>query len=264
VAEAEGVLDDHDVSLVVLDLGLPDIDGRELLVRLKGRPGAAEIPVVVLTGKGGDMPRTECLALGAEAFFEKPFDPRSLSAAVSATLKRLTEITLTSRLDPLTGLLNRAAFRDVYVRMQERASRSHEPLSVAILDLDSFKAVNDRHGHAMGDQVLQRTALVLTRFLRRSDAVARWGGEEFTLLLCADPEAACRAVEDALAGLRREEFAGAGGATFHVTFSAGVAPVHKTATLEEAIEVADRALYLAKAAGKDRVLRAEEAPDVGT
>lgn len=155
--------------------------------------------------------------------------------------------------DPLTGLPNRAALGVAFARIRPLCERADEPLCVALLDVDHFKAINDRHGHASGDEVLQRLANVVPGLLRGSDLLARWGGEEFALVLPRTPVAgAATAVEKALAGFREEAFSSSNGA-FRVTFSAGVAPVERADTLAAAMAAADRNLYRAKAEGRNRV-----------
>jgi diguanylate cyclase (GGDEF)-like protein len=259
IAEAEAILAEHEIALIVLDLVLPDCDGRNLLIRLRMRPGLAALPVIVLSGKGRGATQTECFALGADAYFEKPVDLNTLAAAVATRLQRTGEASREARQDPLTGLPNRAAFREACDRARALAQRTREPLSLAILDLDRFKSVNDTHGHAVGDNVLRRVAAVLTRALRTSDLVARWGGEEFVVLLPnTNQKGAVLCLERALHALRRESFTGKGGAVFTVTFSAGVVLYPEGAGVEAAVNAADRLLYLAKVAGRNRTLGAEE------
>jgi len=121
--------------------------------------------------------------------------------------------------------------------------------------LDRFKAINDLHGHAMGDRVLQRLVSVLGQTLRASDFAARWGGEEFAIFFPNTALAeAGGALTKALKAFRAERFTGKEGAPFHISFSAGVVAVTPDMTAADAIAKADRFLYLAKAAGRERVL----------
>ncbi len=167
------------------------------------------------------------------------------------------EATRLSITDPLTGLANR---RELGRRLDlelARASRAGEPLSLVILDVDDFKAVNDTYGHPAGDAVLEEVARRLRAIGRRSDLAARLGGEEFALLL---PGAGVELGATAATRLRRAlggEPVDATGAVVSITCSAGLAtyPDHG-ATAEELLSGADAALYRAKAAGKDRVERA--------
>jgi len=162
--------------------------------------------------------------------------------------------------DALTGLLNRRSLLDLGRPAFAAAAQGGGPLSVMILDLDHFKHINDSRGHAAGDEVLRRMGQVLRQVLRRSDQVARWGGEEFVLLL---PGAS---VEQALALAERQRAAvaeadlglGAEVPLPHATVSIGVASVQAgDADLGALIARADRALYAAKAGGRNRVVAAE-------
>jgi two-component system cell cycle response regulator len=259
--DAEALLEEKRVSLILLDLILPDTDGRNFLVRLKERAQTASVPVIVLSAKLGAQPKTECFALGADAYYEKPFEVETICAAVSSWLHRTEGNLRESRRDSLTSLPNRAAFRESYQRNLSLASRRREPLSVAILDLDRFKAVNDTFGHAMGDEVLRTAASVITNSLRKSDLLARWGGEEFVALFPnTNAEGAGLAARKALEALGAHEFKAPNGRSFRVTFSAGVAEAAGNASVEECIAEADRFLYLAKAQGRNNVMTAGDKP----
>lgn len=259
--QAEAILEDKKVSLILLDLILPDTDGRNFLVRLKERPATSNVPVIVLSAKMGAQPKTECFALGADAYFEKPFEVETIGAAVSSWLYRTEGNLRESRRDHLTGLPNRAAFREAYARTLSLAGRRGEPTSAAILDLDRFKHVNDTYGHAAGDEVLRRAASILAGALRKSDLLARWGGEEFVALFPNTAgEGAGLAVRKALEALSAQEFQAPGGRIFHVTFSAGVVEALPGWSVEEAVAEADRLLYLAKAQGRNCVLTPHDEP----
>jgi diguanylate cyclase (GGDEF)-like protein len=170
--------------------------------------------------------------------------------------------------DPLTGLLNRSAFRERARAEIVRAGRTGRFLSVAMLDLDHFKAFNDAHGHPAGDAALGAVADVITRTIRAIDLAGRYGGEEFVLLLVeADAVAAVRALErlrKAVAALEPPRVARP------ITISAGIAvhePRFERATLEGLVARADATLYAAKKAGRNKVMvegpaRAGEASEV--
>ncbi|HEV8131377.1 MAG TPA: diguanylate cyclase [Acidobacteriota bacterium] len=259
-ADAERILEEKEISLILLDLSLADMDGRRLLVRLRERNRTAEIPIFVLSSRSGALAKTECFALGADEYFEKPFNPETLFAAVAAKLHRVKTTARESRQDSLTGLPNRAAFVEAFGRAQALATRANEPLSLAMIDFDGFKMINDTYGHAVGDEVLRRAALVMSKPLRRSDYLARWGGEEFVALFPkTDQPGAVRALGKALETIREELFQAPDGRTFKVSFSAGIAKVKEGVSVEDAVAEADRFLYRAKVMGKDRVLSEESA-----
>lgn len=259
IAEAEAALADHEMSLILLDLKLPDGDGRDFLTRLRERSSAAAIPVFIVSGRCESAVVTECFALGADAFFEKPVDPLVIATAVASRLQRSADLTQQASADPLTGLPNRSAFANAFHRATRLASRARENLAVGMLDVDRFKSVNDIYGHEMGDRVLKRLAAVVSKSLRASDLLARWGGEEFAVFFPnTEVDEARLAITKALKAFREEKFTTKDGRVLQVTFSAGVARVKSGATVEQAIDDADRYLYLAKAAGRDQVLTEED------
>ena len=153
--------------------------------------------------------------------------------------------------DALTGLVNRAALTQTFVRDRIAAQRRRRPLAVALIDLDRFKAINDTHGHASGDEVLRRTAQMLVESFRRTDVVGRWGGEELVVFLPdTELDGARVALEKALAAVSALRFVGKNGEPFSVTFSAGAVVVTGDETLTDVIARADKLLYAAKAAGR--------------
>lgn len=164
-------------------------------------------------------------------------------AAIVDRAQLVERLEAMTREDPLTGLPNRRAWDDALTREIARVARSGRPLSVAVLDLDRFKAFNDAHGHLVGDQLLKSATSAWTGTLRTSDVLARWGGEEFVVLM---PETT---TEDAVAVVGRM----AGVTPMDQTFSAGVVTVTTTVSPDALVAAADEAVYRAKAAGRDRI-----------
>jgi two-component system, cell cycle response regulator len=246
-AQALVILEEREVSLILLDLILPDTDGRNLLVKLRERLSSASIPVIVTTAKGAEQTRAECLALGADDFLEKPVPPEILEAAVAARLRR-GEGARQLRRDPLTGLPNRAALHEAFQRGTYVAGLAGEELTLAVLNLEGIRALK-------GDQLLRRVAGTLGRSLRATDVLARWGGEEFVAIFPrTGVEGAVHALENAQAALRKEAIILPEGRTVSLTFSAGVARVKEGMTVEDAVAAADRLLSAAKAEGTGQLL----------
>ena len=154
--------------------------------------------------------------------------------------------------DALTGLYNARAFRSRYGRLLERAARTGAPLSLLLIDVDHLKSVNDRHGHTTGNKVLMHVANALREAKRAEDSAARWGGDEFAILLeGADAPSALRVAENVLAKVREKPVAFTRGLTTTVTIGAATAPRVESDT--DLFVTADRALYGAKRDGRNRV-----------
>ena len=169
-------------------------------------------------------------------------------AALIAEARRLAAT------DSLTGLMNRRAFMEAMDRERSRAVRHTLPLSLLMLDVDHFKRVNDTHGHDAGDAVLRGIAVVLKKIARKSDFVSRWGGEEFVVALAQTAEAGGRiAAERVRRAIAEATFTLPSGESLRATASVGLASATSQINLDELIGRADRALYAAKARGRNRV-----------
>ena len=170
--------------------------------------------------------------------------------------QQLDRISAQARHDPLTGALNRKGLDEAMEREVSNVRRKGLPLCMGMLDIDNFKLLNDRLGHASGDSALTHLANVAREVMRPQDSLARYGGEEFVLLL---PDTALDQGIEAMTRLQREltkRFFMAGTEKVLITFSAGVAQLGEEENGAEAIRRADQAMYLAKRAGKNRVLGA--------
>jgi diguanylate cyclase len=170
--------------------------------------------------------------------------------------KELDRVSTLARHDTLTGALNRKGLEDALERELSSVRRKDTPLSISLLDIDNFKKLNDSQGHAAGDKALEHLASVARECMRPQDTLARYGGEEFVVLM---PDTALDNGVEAMTRLQREltkRFFLAGNEKILITFSAGVAQLATGETGSEAIKRADQAMYLAKRAGKNRVLAA--------
>jgi two-component system, cell cycle response regulator len=253
--EALSILEARSVALIILDLSLPDTDGRNFLVVLRERSATAGVPVIVLSGMGGPQPKTECFALGADAYFEKPLAPDVLKAVISARLHKSISTRMESRQDALTGLSNRASFCEGFDRALALAERKKELLSLALLDFDLLKRINDNLGHVTGDAALRHAAAAFSEALRRSDFLARWGGDKFVLLLPNTGIMGARfAVEKMFATLAASPFRSQDGRPVPLSFSAGLISIGPGMNVEKSISEADRYLYIAKNSGRGRLV----------
>ena len=163
--------------------------------------------------------------------------------------------------DDLTGLFNRRHMLELLNTEKHRSIRSGRAFCLAMLDIDHFKRVNDRLGHGAGDEVLSQVAQAISAGLRETDVVARWGGEEFLVMFTdTDVDMAEKVLQRIQAALRQTSVTQVDPA-LRVTFSAGVTAYQRDEMLTRTIDRADRALYAAKAAGRDRVLRQQADTD---
>jgi two-component system, cell cycle response regulator len=256
--------DRPDVAL--LDIEMPELDGFAVLDAVRADPALATIPVLFLTGRAEAQDVAAGLARGAHDYVRKPIEASELTARVRAALRvkdladelrrRNAELERLVAIDDLTGVHNRRFTARELKRLVARGRRHGHALSVALLDVDHFKAINDRHGHEAGDAVLVGVAERMAGRLRRDDVVGRWGGEEFLVLLPEiGPAGAARVAEDVRAVVAAEPFSVAGG-PLRVTASLGWATWDGDETGEALLRRADAALYAAKAAGRNAVRRA--------
>lgn len=244
-------------AVVLLDLDMPGMDGFEVLRVLMDDPATVHIPVIVLSGLSSAQDKVTAFDLGASDYITKPFNLTELRVRVRSALRmhRLVQmLAQRAHIDGLTGLWNRTHFDR---RLEDEVAgcvRHGRPLSVAFIDIDHFKAVNDAYGHPSGDAVLQGLARILQRESRQGDAACRYGGEEFVLILPdtapADAAAHCERIRTNL-----EKTVWPRHPERPVTASFGIAGSVRPGPVpaEEWIEAADRSLYEAKSGGRNRV-----------
>ena len=242
-------------DVVVLDVVMPVMDGIELCRRLKEDPKLNFIWVLMLTDKDQVADEVTGLDAGADDYIAKPFSPDVLMARVRKGLRIVSE-RRDAFFDGLTRLYNKRVFELLLKQETAKSERHGAPLSLILVDLDHFKAVNDTHGHAAGDGVLQHLAAILRDNTRVSDLAVRWGGEEMAVLLPQTDEKGALAMAENLRGLiEGHDFPVAG----KVTASFGVAEY--SAEAPDMFHAADRALYRAKQRGRNQV--AVESADKG-
>ncbi|MFI5121194.1 MAG: diguanylate cyclase, partial [Thermoanaerobaculia bacterium] len=255
--EAEAIAFTPD--LVLMDINLPGFSGYDLVRFLRQNEKYAAMPVVFLTAENRAQSRIEMIRAGGDDHLVKPVTPALLLSTVAARIERAQFLKSLLGRDGLTGLLNHTTFLEGARGALLRQARAQgKGASFILIDLDHFKAVNDRHGHPVGDRVLAALGALLRRRLRGSDLVGRLGGEEFAVILeDLTEEEAERLMNRLLEEFSVMSHSGAGRSAFHVTFSAGVAGFFKGMTVDVWRQAADEALYAAKSAGRHRVARAK-------
>lgn len=248
------------VDVVLLDVEMPVMDGFTAIRELKSDPATADLPVVFLTSRSESEDVVGALRLGAHDYLRKPPETSELLARVSAAVqvtalraelrRRTEELDRMSRTDHLTGLFNRRHLDDALTSVLASSRRHSFPVAVLILDVDHFKSVNDRHGHDVGDLVLQRVATALAEGVREEDLVGRWGGEEFLVLAPYTDVEGAQVLAERLRGAVADTTTGT---EVPVTVSVGGAVAVEPGTSAGALlRTADRLLYAAKDAGRDR------------
>ena len=250
--EVRTALDEARPSLILLDTTLREADGNALYRQLRADGRLAFVPILILSARARAAYVARGFRMGADDYITKPIEPESFLARVVARMARARALAEAAVRDPLTGLYNRRHTDEVLSRAVAAARRRHEPLAVALCDLDDFKRWNDTRGHMAGDTLLRRFAASLDTGVRTADTTCRWGGEEFLVVLPQCDDLGAVGVMVRVRRLFQAAQESAGGAA--ATFSAGVAMLN--AEDEEAanlVKRADNALYRAKREGKDRV-----------
>lgn len=257
-------------DLIILDLVLPDMHGNQICKWLKNNESTRLIPVIMLTSKSSINDRVTGLEAGADDYLQKPYNIHELEARIRACLRTkalqdelaeknhelqslLKEVERLALTDHLTGLLNRRQFSSTLQQEFNEFTRYKTPLACFLVDIDNFKSINDELGHHVGDTVLKEISTVMTKTLRNVDIVARWGGEEFVVLLPqTEPEAAKGAARRVLKEVSSHAYTGTGNRAITVSIGISHASHESVETAEDLVKTADEAMYQAKQNGKNR------------
>lgn len=267
--EALEILEKETMDLVITDIAMPRLDGIALTQAIKKN---YDSNVIVMTGMVGDLTYEDVIAKGASDFILKPIRIQELSVRIKRVLReriiiaernrmesalresehRYQELSIT---DNLTKLYNTRHLHNLLTTEIDRSVRYNRPISLMMLDVDDFKKYNDSFGHLEGDGVLIRLAEVIRSDLRRLDQACRYGGEEFIVILPETTGEQGRLIAERIGeGFRQETFTPAPGKDVHVTVSIGVAQLEPQEDMLHFINRADKNMYAAKAAGKDKVI----------
>jgi len=255
------------IDLVITDVQMPRVTGQQLLKLIRTSPDThiQRVPVIVMTMADDSAEKHLAFLNGANDFINKPVDPLELQARVNVhyrlarTIRELEEskkaLNEQANTDTLTHLKNRRWFYTQADQNLGDCRRSGRDMSVLLLDIDYFKKVNDTYGHHAGDEVLSKIAALLVNMVRHVDTVARFGGEEFAVLL---PETnrlgAAVMAERIRAAIEKEEIQ-IDGWRIPTTVSIGIATLdaEMVESIDQLLNIADRRLYLAKNSGRNRI-----------
>jgi diguanylate cyclase (GGDEF)-like protein len=247
-------------DLILLDVLMPDMSGYQVIQALKSDDATRQIPVIFISALDSTADEERGLDLGAVDYITKPFHPSIVRKRVRNHLQSIHQRHLLENLamiDSLTEIANRRRYDVALENEWRRCARSGSPLSLAIIDVDHFKAYNDHLGHAEGDRTLRRIAQTLDHFVNRpGDLVARYGGEEFVLLLPnTDAQSAAHIANDIRAGIEAVQLPHPSSPiSRHVTVSLGGMTITPSGGQVDPrfFQEADAALYAAKAEGRNR------------
>jgi len=259
------------VDIVLLDLVLPDMSGNEICRWLKLNDDTKGIPIIMLTVKDAVTDKVAGLEAGADDYLPKPYNNVELNARIYAALRTkalqdelrqknrqlqdlLKQVEIMAITDPLTGLYNRRYAASMLEKEFAQALRYETSLACLMLDIDHFKNINDAFGHQAGDSVLKETAEIIKSSLREADTAARWGGEEFVVLLPqTKKEDSLQPASKILAAISAHKFKDMPNRKITVSIGIANAMARSIDTADKLMQAADSALYEAKKKGRNRV-----------
>lgn len=255
-------------ALAILDWMMPEMDGLEVVRRVRALETDQPPYMIMLTSKGEKADIIFGLEAGADDYLAKPYDPEELSARINVgrrlidmqakLLEAKNALAHEATHDPLTGILNRRAILDALSRELFREQRQSNGVAIGILDIDHFKKINDTYGHPIGDEVLCGFVHLLMSNLRPYDYLGRFGGEEFVLITPGvREEIELRMLYERLLDLIANNQIPTKAGKISITVSIGVAFWDGNEKVEELLTAADAAMYRAKGEGRNRVCLAD-------
>jgi len=248
-------------DLILLDILMPDMDGYMTLCELKKIEEIQKIPVIFITGLNSEEDEEKGLSLEAADYITKPFSAMIVKLRVRNQIQIVNQMRTIERLsliDQLTNIPNRRSFDERLNMEWKQAIREQTPISILMIDVDKFKNLNDRYGHQKGDIILQSIAKIFPQSFRRpGDFAARWGGEEFVVLLPnTSIDGAMDVAEKIRSDIENTSITCTAGLILSVTVSIGVNSLtpELNSSVDAFLSNADRALYAAKDAGRNKVM----------
>jgi len=245
----------HKISLVITDYEMPKMDGLELTFALREIYNKSQLGIIAISASEDENTIDKFLKFGTNDFIRKPFSPNEVITTVNANLELLylfEQIKDQANKDFLTGAYNRRYFFDSGNAIFLKARRKKAPLAVAMIDIDKFKNINDTYGHDIGDIAIKEIKSILDKSLRESDLMARFGGEEFCILLEDISVEDTQKVFEKIRKNFEDNVIDANGVNIQYTVSFGVA-FGMASSLDEMVKLSDEALYYAKENGRNQV-----------
>ncbi|MBF0540073.1 MAG: diguanylate cyclase [Nitrospirae bacterium] len=258
-AEAINILKkEKDIRLVVTDYIMPEVDGFELLdwIRNSFKKSCSDLAVIGLSAHGSNRLSARFIKSGGNDFLNKPFLKEELLCRINQTIENIEHIETIRNLaltDPMTGLSNRRHFFETGEKLYVNAKRKNLNIALAMLDIDHFKHVNDTFGHYAGDLTIKKVSNLLKDAFRKSDIVARIGGEEFCVLAVNIKEDSITQTFERLRNKIETNEITFGKERFHITISIGVTMILSD-SLEHMMRLADELLYKAKNSGRNCII----------
>ena len=246
------IVHDRPVDMIISAVMLPEMDGFEFCKKVRESSTTDKIPFIFLSAQGSHEDKQSAFQEGADDYITKPFEPNDLVLRADAGLKRAARYLAEAYTDALTGLNNRRYFDKKLAEMMAHSIRYGETFCLAMLDVDLFKDFNDSFGHVAGDRALKHLATIIMENIRQTDIHARFGGEEFTVLLPSTDKANAINFMDRLRQKVAETEMVDEGKKHLFTISIGIAQFPNDSEIQdELIKCADKALYESKSKGRN-------------
>ena len=252
------VIEEFQPDLMIFDLHMPSCTGVELAEVVRYHTHWIHIPIIFLSSERNEDRQISAMKTGGDDFIVKPVVEESFVTTIMSRAQRARQLAELMTRDSLTGLLKHTEIKERLGHEYSRAGRNKSVVSVAMLDIDKFKRVNDTYGHQTGDVVIATLAHLLRRGLRATDILGRYGGEEYLVVL-PDTDAKNAAIK---LNLLRQEFEKVEfrhkNEVFTVSFSGGICQSDKVKNIDEFLEQADLALYRAKERGRNQIVQSDD------